>query len=92
MGTQTNAWGRGEGMKELHATTNNVNICRVWMGREEVEVVLVKEKFCRTALTGTNFQYHLLGDLMVDDGWTQTGESRRDIRPSRTFSCFRKDK
>lgn len=26
----------GGRVKELHATTNNVNICRVWMGREEV--------------------------------------------------------
>lgn len=42
--------------------------------------MLVKEKFCKTALTGTNFQYHLLGDLMVDDDWTETGESRRDIK------------
>lgn len=55
------------------------------------KVVLVKEKFCRTALTGTNFQYHLLGDLMADDDWAETGDSRRDIRPSRTFSYFRKD-
>lgn len=54
-------------------------------------MVLVKEKICRTALTGTNFQYHLLGDLMEDDDWTETGESRRDIRPSRTFSFFKKD-
>lgn len=44
------------------------------------EVVLVTEKFCRTALTGTNFQYHLLGDLMADVDWTETRDSRRDIR------------
>lgn len=33
LGSRTNA--RGD-MRELHAATNNVNICRVWMGREEV--------------------------------------------------------
>lgn len=30
-------------------------------------------------LTGTNLQYHLSVDLMVDDDWT-TGESKRGVR------------
>lgn len=78
------------GIRELHAMTNSVNHCEVWMGREEGGDVLVKDKFCRNGLTGTNFQYHLLGDLMMMiDDWTETGESRRDIRPSGTLSCFR---
>lgn len=29
---------------------NNVNLCRVWMGREEVGGVFVKDKFCRMDL------------------------------------------
>ena len=33
-------------------------------------------------LTGTNLQYHLLGDLMVDDDWTTKGKSGRGIRPT----------
>lgn len=31
-------------------------------------------------LTGTNLQYHLLGDLMADDDWTTPGESGTDVR------------
>lgn len=33
-------------------------------------------------LTGTSLQYHLLGDLMLDDDWTTTGESGRGVRPT----------
>lgn len=73
-------------MRELHATIKNVNMCRVWMGRQQDG----GGAGYKTALTGTNFRYHLLGDLMVDDDWTETGDSRTDIRPSRTFSYFRK--
>lgn len=31
LGSWTNALGGGWVMRELHAMTNNVNICRVWM-------------------------------------------------------------
>lgn len=42
-----------------------------------------EKKFYRMdGLTGTNLQYHLLGDLMVDDDWTTTGESWRGVRPT----------
>lgn len=39
-----------------------------------------EEFFRMDGLTGTNLQYHLLGDLMVDDDWTTTGESGRGVR------------
>lgn len=41
-----------------------------------------EELFRMDGLTGTNFQYHLLGDLMVDDDWTKTGESGRGKKGS----------
>lgn len=44
-----------------------------WGGRERV--------LRNDRLTGTNFQYHLLGDLMEDDDWTATRESGRGVRP-----------
>lgn len=43
-------------------------------------VVGKEEVFRMDGLTGTNLQYHLLGDLMVDDDWTTTGKSRRGVR------------
>lgn len=46
-----------------------------WLVGEEVFFTL-------DGLTGTNLQYHLLGDLMVDDDWTTTGESGRGVRPT----------
>lgn len=51
---------------------------------EEVDChVMYEEEYCRVdGLTGTSLQYHLLGDLMVDDHWTPTGESGRCIRPT----------
>lgn len=46
-------------------------------------VVVGEEEFFRMdGLTGTSLQYHLLGDLMVDDDWTPTGESGRGVRPT----------
>lgn len=43
-----------------------------------------EEFFRMDGLTGTNLQYHLLGDLMVDDDWTTTGESGRGVRVTTT--------
>lgn len=53
-------------------------------------MVVGEEEFFRMdGLTGTNLQYHLLGDLMVDDVWTTTtGESGTGIRPDRKQKCF----
>lgn len=45
-------------------------------------VVGEEEVFGMDELTGTNLQYHLLGDLMVDDDWTTTGKSGRGVRPT----------
>lgn len=46
-------------------------------------MVFGEEDFFRMdGLTGTNLQYHLLGDLMEDVGWTKTGESGRGVRPT----------
>lgn len=45
--------------------------------------VVGKEEFFRMErLTGTNLQYHLLGDLMIDDDWTTPGESGTGVRPT----------
>lgn len=44
-------------------------------------VVDEDEFFRRDGLTGTNLQYHLLVDLMVDDDWITTEESGRGVRP-----------
>lgn len=40
------------------------------------------EFFRMDRLTGTNLQYHLLGDLMADDDLTTPGESGTGVRPT----------
>lgn len=49
-----------------------------WVGRREGSVLSMHR------LTGTNLLYHLLGDLMVDDDWTER-ESGRDVNVSKNF-------
>lgn len=47
------------------------------MGEEEVGGFVEEVFLSMSRLTGTNLQYHLLGDLMVDDDRTTTGENVR---------------
>lgn len=47
------------------------------MGKEEVGGFVEEVFFSMSRLTGTNLQYHLLGDLMMDDDRTTTGENVR---------------
>lgn len=49
-------------------------------GRRQMMEVGKEGFFRMDRLTGTNFRYHLLGDLMVDDDWTTTGESGTGVR------------
>lgn len=58
------------------------------LGLDREEVDGEEEFFRMDGLTGTNLQYHLLGDLMVDDDWTTTGESGRGVRPTEDKKRF----
>lgn len=48
-----------------------------FLGEEEVGGFVEEVFLSMSRLTGTNLQYHLLGDLMVDDDRTTTGENVR---------------